>query len=103
MGGTSSGHNKNIVHKFFANLKNSHLESASHHHQWYQRHNIPEKLYNKPKVDTIENDELISTNHKRMISEGLVVMDCVNVDAKTEQHPIALIGDPINLNVRQNW
>jgi len=81
------------VQNLFSIFKKSHLHSAVRIKQWCKKRQI---LYNdRPKKEGKFNKPIILTpaNHKRLVEEGVSILQSVNDSISSEDPPLVILGD----------
>jgi hypothetical protein len=99
-GSSTRDHSKLVVHNFFMNSKKSHLMSVVHIRNWCQRKEIQFEDHPQSQAGKGKTVVLIPTDHKRLVLEGIEVLDAFNEDIGREKKTFDVIGD---LNSEEVW
>ncbi len=101
-GSNEGDHNKITIANLFANFSKKHLVSAGHIKNWCRRkgldYNSHPQSESKDKV-TI----LTAADHKRLVEEGVTIMDLINDSVEPDRSPFSLIGDRHSPHMRSFW
>jgi hypothetical protein len=102
-GGGSGDHNKNTIHNLFANFKKSHIMSNAHIRNWCRRKGIPWTEHPQSSVQKGKYLILTAEDHKRVVEDGMAILDMVNRDICVEGGPFGAIGDPEGDSIKSFW
>ena len=103
IGGAGGDHSRTVIQNLFANFKKSHLHSALHIKQWCKRKEI---LYSDhPKKEGNKSKPLIltSVDHRRLVEEGVSILQSVNDSISTDDPLFVVVGDVGVLQLKSFW
>ena len=103
VGGTSSDHSRSSIQNLFANFKKSHLHSALHIRHWCKSHNILYSDHPRKEGNPSKPLLLTSTDHKRLVEEGVSILQSVNDSISSDDPPFVLIGDVGSEQLKCAW
>lgn len=87
----------------FANFKNSHLQSSLHIRSWCRRKGV--ECLNHPQSQAPKGKTIILTaaDHKRLVEDGLRVLEEVNNSVDGGLGPFVVIGDEDATRLKSFW
>jgi hypothetical protein len=89
----SGDHNKSSINNLFGNFKKSCIVSFVHVWDWCRKKDVdfsthPQTIVPKGKPILLTNE-----NHKRVVTEGIIIIKFVNAPFVADDQPFVLVGD----------
>jgi hypothetical protein len=102
-GSMTGVHSRTTIHNLFANFKKSHLMSTIHVQNWCHWKDVP--FTDHPQSAAPKEKLMILTiaNHKKLVQEGIKIMDTLNNKILCEKKPFAVIGDMESGDLKSFW
>lgn len=103
IGGSTGKHTKNTVTNLFSNFRKSHLNSNGHIRNYCRQRGV--EFANHPQAGTTRANPVTITgaDHKRLVEEGIGVMDTVNDSIDSSKPTFQLVGDPDEALMKSYW
>lgn len=99
-GGDTGEHSKDSVRNLFSNFKKSHIMSSKHIRNWCRRKGLD--FANHPQSTAKKGKPVVLTvsDHKRLVQEGLEILQGVNNNIGGGRPTFEVVGDTESDNVR---
>ena len=99
-GSSTRDHSKSSVDNLFMNFKKSHLMSVVHIKNWCQRKGIQFEDHLQSQAGKGKIVVLTPIDHKRLVLDGIEILDALNEDIGREKKTFDVIKDLISEEVQ---
>jgi hypothetical protein len=92
-GSSTRDHSKSSIHNLFMNFKKSHLMSVVHIKNWCQKKGIRFEDHLQSQAGKGKTVVLTLADHKRLVLDGIEILDALNEDIGREKKTFDVIRD----------
>jgi hypothetical protein len=104
IGWSKGDHSKTVVHNLFSNFKKNHMCSTSHVKSWCFNKKVDFNEGKQAETRAKKTTIMITDDHKRVVKDGIHIVDSMNLTVGCTQTLFAWIGaDPESEGVKSYW
>ena len=102
-GGQSGIYNKSTMHNLFSNFRTSQFLNTQHVKSWCRKHNV--NYLNHPQSEAPKGKSMVLTveDHRKLIKEGVEVMEAVNAELAEGVKLFYTLGDLEQPRPKRFW